>query len=60
MRPATGPLQTGIYLAQLLETPGKYTIVNSDRSKITFTSDPRSDAAKVRVFKVCKIQINMY
>jgi len=51
MRPFTGPLQTGTYVSELVETPGKYTTVNSDRSKFTFTNDPRSDAAKVRMFK---------
>ena len=51
MRPFTGPLQTGTYVSELVETPGKYTTVNSDRSKFTFTNDPRNDAAKVRMFK---------
>ena len=51
MRPVTGPLQTGTYVVELVEDPGKYPTVNSDRSKLTFTNDPRSDAAKVRMFK---------
>ncbi len=51
MHPVTGTLQTGTYISELVEDPGKYVIVNSDRSKLAFTNDPRSDAAKVRVFK---------
>lgn len=49
MRLATGPLHTGRYIPELVQNPGQYPIVNSDASKLTFTNDPRSDAAKVRV-----------
>ncbi|KAF8345445.1 hypothetical protein F5887DRAFT_1074499 [Amanita rubescens] len=46
MRPVTGPLQTGTYISEIVETPGKYSTVNSEQSKFTFTKDSRSDAAK--------------
>jgi hypothetical protein len=51
MRPFTGPVGTGTYIFELAGTPGEYWTVSSDRSKFTFTNDPRSDEAKVRVFK---------
>ncbi len=52
MRPITGPVQTGTYMIELVEDPGKYTTVNSDKSKFAVTKNSRNDAAKVRVFKI--------
>ncbi|KAF8338661.1 hypothetical protein F5887DRAFT_919952 [Amanita rubescens] len=47
MRPATGPLQTGTYISDLVDAPGKYTTVKGDRSKLALTDDSRTeDAAK--------------
>ncbi len=51
MRPATGPLQTGTYISELVEVPGRYTTVKDDRSKLTLTDESRTeDAVKVSVF----------
>ncbi|KAF8333749.1 hypothetical protein F5887DRAFT_1077625 [Amanita rubescens] len=46
MRPVIGPPQTGTYVVELVDDPGKYPTVNNDQSKFSFTNDPRSDAAK--------------
>ncbi len=39
MRPVTGPLQTGTYIQELLDAPGKYTMVNSDRWPVRLRAD---------------------
>ncbi|KAF8338689.1 hypothetical protein F5887DRAFT_1077624 [Amanita rubescens] len=46
MHPVIGSPQTGTYVVELVDDPGKYLTVSGDQSKFTFTNDPRSDAAK--------------
>ncbi|KAF8338660.1 hypothetical protein F5887DRAFT_919951 [Amanita rubescens] len=46
MRLVTGPLQTGLYITELVEGPGKYAAVKSDLSKFTLTNDSQSNGAQ--------------
>jgi hypothetical protein len=51
MRAATGPLKTGTYIAEPIETSGislgEFVALNKDRSKFTLTKNV-SEAVKVR------------
>ena len=51
MRAATGPLKTGTYIAEPIETSGislgEFVTLNKDRSKFTLTKNV-SEAVKVR------------
>lgn len=51
MRAVTGPVQTGIYVVQIVERPGQFHAVKGDRSGFALTKDSQLDgAAKVSAY----------